>query len=576
MSILKKTPRDYQLEAAYSIWNYLCTKSGNPIVAMPTATGKSLVIALILQMIYHYYPNQRVLMLTHVKELIRQNYDELIDLWPTAPVGIYSAGLKKRELYNPITFAGIASIAKIYNQFGRVDLVFIDEAHLVNPTYFGMYNKVLAGLAKINPALKVIGLTATPWRLGHGRITDDGLFTEVCFDLTGQHAFNRLIAEGYLCPLIPKNPETILDISGVHIRGGEFIQSELQRVAGEEYVTRAIVEECIHIASDRNRWLMFCTGIDHAELTAKLLNEKGISAAAVHSKLHDKERDYLLKQHQTGQIQVLTNNNVLTTGYNDPQIDYIGAVCPTQSAAKWVQMLGRGTRIYPGKLNCLVGDFAGNTKRLGPINDPVMPRRKGEGGGEAPVKLCDQCGTWNHASVRTCICCGHEFIFETKISQNASNDELIKGELPVVEVFPVGHITISKHCKKDRNGIEIGTPSLRVSYFTGVHRFNDFVCLQHHPSNYTTTRARSWWRARISTEPPTTIDAALEQADSLAVPTHIRVWVNKQGGPEVMSHCFDGTAFGTQEGILDLPTVDVKHDGILKKLRIHDEDDIPF
>jgi len=143
--------RSYQSEAVGAIYNYFATKQGNPLVAMPTGTGKSVVIAMFLESIFRAYPNQRVLVLTHVKELIEQNYDKLKTVWPNAPAGINSAGLGRNDFLHPIIFAGIASVAKKAMYFGHVDLVLIDEAHLLSPNENTMYQKFLSELMKINP-----------------------------------------------------------------------------------------------------------------------------------------------------------------------------------------------------------------------------------------------------------------------------------------------------------------------------------------------------------------------------------------------------------------------------------------
>ena len=131
--------RSYQTEAVSSIYSYFSTKKGNPVVAMPTGTGKSVVIAMFLESVFRQYPSQRIMILTHVKELIQQNYEKLITLWPFAPAGIYSSGLSRKDVNAPITFAGIASVAKKWALFGHIDLVLIDEAHLVNPKEITMY-----------------------------------------------------------------------------------------------------------------------------------------------------------------------------------------------------------------------------------------------------------------------------------------------------------------------------------------------------------------------------------------------------------------------------------------------------
>jgi len=565
-------PRSYQIEAAHSVPNYFQTNSGNPVIAMPTGTGKSVVIAMILQMVYHYWPSQRVMVLTHVKELIQQNYDKLMTLWPAAPAGVYSAGLNRKESNRRITFAGIGSVAKKAALFGHIDLVFIDEAHLVSPNDETLYQLFLAALKEVNPNLRVIGFTATPWRLGTGRITEDGIFTDVCFDITGMQAFNRLIAEGYLAPLIPRQTKMMLDIDGVHMRGGELIASELQHAVDKYEITQAALRETLELAHDRRHWLIFASGVEHACNIADMLNDMGIPTVAIHSKMGDAQRDQAILDFKSGKYRAAVNNNVLTTGFDFPGIDCIVVLRPTASTVLWVQMLGRGTRPFEcaeyKKENCLVLDFAGNTRRLGPINDPVIPRKKGaKAGGEAPVKLCGSCATYNHASVTHCCYCGAEFSFQVKLKQTAASDELLRGDAPLVEVFKVDHITYSTHEKAGRPIM------MKVTYYCGLRSFSEYVCIQH--DGFAQRKARQWWRERSSAPFPESTEAALVQTDTLTAATHLRIWVNKQY-PEILSHCFDGTAFGQQEAGAP-PTTDTAARAARVAPSYADmDDDIPF
>lgn len=563
-------PRDYQIEATSSLFQYFQRATGNPVVAMPTGTGKSVVIAMFCWQVLWQFPGQRIMVLTHVKELIQQNHDKLKLMWPNAPAGIFSSGLGKKEAYFPITFAGVGSVAKRAHLFGRIDLVIIDEAHMVSPSESTRYQKFLAELKQNNPALKVIGFTATPWRLGHGRIVDDGLFTDVCFDITGVEAFNRLIAEGHLARLIPKAMRTVLDTEGVHMRGGEFISAELQAAVDRDEITQAALDELVEQGFDRNHWLLFSSGIEHANHMGDMLRVRyGIENAVIHSKMEggDKARDYAIEKFKAGGVRCAINNNVLTTGFDFPAIDLIGVLRPTASTVMWVQMLGRGTRPSEGKENCLVLDFARNTARLGPINDPVIPRKPGEGGGDAPVRLCDACGTYNHASVRQCVCCGAEFHFVSKLKASSGTEDLIAGDMPVVEVFQVDHITYSINTK-------IGSPPMvRVSYFCGLRTFSEFVCVQH--EGWPKRKAREWWALRTSDPMPESTDTAMEAIQQLSPATHLRIWVNKKY-PQIMDACFDGTAFGTK--LDDGHAVQVQTAGKTPAPSCNDltDDDIPF
>lgn len=551
--------REYQDWATQSIFEYFKDKTGNPLVAMPTGTGKSIVIAMFVKKVLFQWPRQRVMVLTHVKELIDQNYEKLKLVWPQAPAGIYSAGLNRRDRLNNIIFAGIASVSKRAAEFGFIDLVMIDEAHLVSPNDKTMYWKFISSLKETNPHLKVIGLTATPFRLGQGKLVEEGgLFTDVCCDMTDMQAFNWLIDQGYLCPLVPKRTQQLLDVGGVHMQGGEFIASELQHAVDKTHITEAAVREILDLTKQMNSGLIFCAGVDHAIHVADMMNAMGDSCVAVHSKMDSKDRDKAIKDWKAGRIRCISNNNVMTTGVDHPGLDFIAVLRPTASPGLWIQMLGRGTRpmyadgfdvttksgrlaaIAAGpKKYCLVLDFAGNTKRLGPINDPVI-RPKGGKGGDAPVKCCESCQTYNHASVRICWFCQAPFPEpQLKIKETSATEELIKSDIPISEMFQVQHVTYSLHEARSKETM------LRVSYFCGLRHFSEYVGIGH-SNQWVARKARTWWKARCeSIEPPLNAKASLEHLGMLKAPTHIQVWTNKQH-PEIMSYCYDGSAFGTQ------------------------------
>lgn len=549
--------RWYQEEGVQAFFNYFAQHTGNPIGAFPTGTGKSVIIAEFLRRIFNGWPASRVMMLTHVKELIAQNTAELLGLWPTAPAGIFSAGLGRKEV-RPITFAGIKSVVGKGSLFGYVDLILIDECQLVSPADDTAYHAFIDELRAYNPKIKVVGLTATPYRLGQGLLTEsttqDGkpkppLFTDICYDVTGLESFNRLISEGYLAPLFPRPTDAKIDLTGVGVRGGEFIAGELQAAVDKQEITYAAISELVQLGADRKHWLIFGTGTQHCEHIVSTLDSFGVSAQCVHSKTSDKDRDRHVSDFKAGNLRALVNNNIFTTGFNFKAIDLIGCLRPTTSPGLWVQMLGRGTRPSPetGKDGCLVLDFAGNTRRLGPINDPVIPKKRRRVTGEevergAPVRLCPACATWNHNSARVCIRCKADFPpAEVKIEAEASTDALIIGAAPIVEVFAVDRVDYRKHTPHPMSG---KPPSLLVMYHSGQRMFSEWVCLEH--TGFAAKRARDWWRTAaddFDSEPPDMIDHALKHLEVLQRPSHLRIWVNcKQ--PKIMAYDYSGTAFG--------------------------------
>lgn len=553
--------RDYQTAAVDATWQYFIDhptmivdgkpSQHNPLVVMPTGTGKSLYIAGFLYRVFQQFFNQKVLVLTHVKELIEQNYSKLKALWPGAPAGINSAGLKKRDHLNPIIFAGIGSVAKKPELFGYVDIVIIDEAHLVSQNESTAYRKFLDALRKVNPYLKVIGTTATPWRLGLGKLTDGGIFTDVCFNISDMDSFNRLLEEGYLSYLQPRPTKTVLDVEGVHIVGGEFNAHELQMAVDKDDITWACLQETAMLAEDRRHWLIFASGVKHAINIGRMLDHMNIAATVIHSDMSPADRDSGINGFKDSLYRAAVNNNVLTTGFDFPEIDLIVVLRPTTSPVLWVQMLGRGTRpVYaPGfdlntiegrlaaiaagpKQDCLVLDFARNTMRLGPINDPLIPRAKGKGAaGTAPVKECPACETYNHAKAVKCTKCGHVFTFAVKINSNASEDVLIKSTPdPVVEEFKVDHVAYTKIQKLPN------PPAMQVTYYCGIRRIKEIVCFEH--IGFAGRKAVEWWHERAPDEVyPHTTDFAMSIADQLPHATYIRVWTNKQF-PQIMAHTF--------------------------------------
>lgn len=424
-------PYWFQQLAIERLYEYFSKATGNPLIALPTGTGKSYVIALFIKSVLDQWPNQRILCATHVKTLIQQNYDELTALWTLAPSGVCSAGLSSFDTTLPIIFGGVQSLVNRIGSLGHRDLLIIDEAHLLGNKSESSYQKLIAGLTETNPYLKVIGLSATCWRLGQGHLTDDGIFTDVALDMTSKDNFNLLLEQGYLLPPVPPTHEvTQIDLSKVKIDGYHYNAVQLDAASNQDSINKACCNEICEIFKDRKSWLIFTASIDHAENINKLLLEAGIDSNVVHSKKGTEHNDATIQLWKDGKIRCLVNKEMLTTGVNNPACDAIGCLRGMVSSALWVQALGRGTRVCPAnnKQNCLVADFAGNTKRLGPINEPRIPRKPGKGTpGTVPLRICKSCGAYNHAGARTCSGCGAEFERNTNLDISASEEEIVRG-----------------------------------------------------------------------------------------------------------------------------------------------------
>jgi DNA repair protein RadD len=425
--------RDYQQRTIDQLYAWFEAGGlGNPCLVLPTGSGKSHIVAALCKDALQNWPETRVLMLTHVKELIEQNAEKMRQHWPGAPMGIYSASIGRKDLGEPITFAGIQSVRSKARELGHIDLVIIDECHLVNHKDEGGYRKLLAELKAINPNLRVIGLTATPYRLGHGLITDKPAMFD---DLLTPVSIEELIFKGYLSTLRSKVTKAKLDTTGVKKRGGEFIESELQAAVDTDDQNHAVVHEVMALAGERKAWLFFCAGVQHAQHVAEALRQQGVAAECVTGETPKKERERILTDFKAGRLRALTNANVLTTGFDYPDIDVVVMMRPTMSASLYVQMAGRGMRVKSHTDHCLVLDFAGVVEMHGPITNVQPPKKSaGDGEGEAPVKVCDACGELVHISAMTCPACGAAFPEPVKKAMVLRNDDIMGLEGKELEV----------------------------------------------------------------------------------------------------------------------------------------------
>ncbi len=509
--------RPYQRQAVDAIYEYFDQNVGNPLVVIPTAGGKSLVVATFISEALAQYPATRILVLTHVKELIAQNHAELLGHWPAAPAGIYSAGLKRREIQAQVLFAGIQSIHGKAYDLQHVDLVLVDEAHLIPRSANTMYGRFLAALKSINPALKVIGFTATPFRLDSGLLHEgeDAVFSDVAFDAN----IVDLIEQGYLCRPVSLSGQAQIDTSRVGTRGGEFIAGQLEAAALDPDTVAAVVGEIVEHGQDRRGWLVFSCGKKHGAMLAEQLRDAGIEVAEIYGDTPADQRDRTIADFKAQKIRCLVSIGVLTTGFNARHVDMVAVVRPTKSTGLWIQIVGRGTRLFPGKQDCLVLDFGGCIARHGPIDRPVVRKQGGTGLGEAPMKICRHCEAENPLAAAVCSACGEEFPpSERKVDTSASSLDILSGRKapPPPEWVAVDAVRYRKHSKPDK------PPSLCVIYDSGLEQHREWICLEH--TGFARQKAEHWWWKRApGTAVPSTVDEALALTATLPCPTDIKI-----------------------------------------------------
>lgn len=510
--------RPYQREAVDAIYDYFSKNTGNPLIVMPTGTGKSITIAAFIKEAIENWNDSRIILLTHVRELIAQDYGALMRWWADAPAGIYSAGLGKKDLHKQIIFAGIQSIYKKAYEVQRCDLAIIDESHLLSESDNGMYRIFINQLREINPYLKVLGFTATPYRLKSGMLHEgeDSIFTDIAYNIS----ILKMIEQGYLCPVIPKPTDTIYDLSGVGTRAGEFNAGQLERAVDTEDLNESVVREIVTLGQDRKSWLLFCSGVDHAAHIRDLIRDAGISSEMVTGTTPLGERDRIIRRFKSGELRSVTSVGALTTGLDVPRLDLIGMLRPTKSTSLYVQMLGRGTRLFEGKTDCLVLDFAGNIAHHGPLDMVDGRVKKKVGEGDAPNKKCPECDAKNPASARVCVECGFEFPPpKLNIEEEASQKALLSTQIQP-EWLRISNVIYARHQKADK------PPTLRVDYQCGLARQSEWISIEG--SGFPRQKACMWWNKRAPGQAvPMTVAEAMARTGELATPTEIQV---KQSG----------------------------------------------
>ncbi len=380
--------REYQQQAVDATIKHFKKSNEAAVIVLPTGAGKSLVIAELAKR-----AKGRVLVLAHVKELVEQNQQKLSSYGISS--GIFSAGLKEKNLKHPITFASIQSVARNLSLFAEhYSLLIIDECHRVSiqddddetNIKKSQYQQLIEQLQQKNTALKILGLTATPFRLGSGwiyqyhyqgyiRSTETRLFIQCIYELSLRY----LIKKHYLTE--PKLIDACVaeyDFSQCQSKPGLYPEISINRLlVTQKRITKSITEQIIAYSDDRCGVMIFAASVDHAKEIAGYFAEKQMKNVAILlGDTEHKTRDEMIQRFKQRQIKYLINVSVLTTGFDAPHVDMIAILRPTQSVSLYQQIIGRGLRLHPGKNECLIIDYAGNGYDLyQPEIDNVAPHK---------------------------------------------------------------------------------------------------------------------------------------------------------------------------------------------------------
>ena len=509
--------RDYQREAVDAQLSYWANGGGHSLIVLPTGSGKTACAAELIRTLHQEY-GARIVLASHVSELIAQNASTLARHWPSAPLGIYHSGLKRKDASAPIVFAGIHSIYKNPEALGERHVLIVDEVHLVPHRSTGMYRKLIEKLSAVTPNLRVCGLTATAYRLQSGRLDEDygehkALFSDIVYEVP----ILRLIKDGYLCPILPYVSPEKFDLTGVRTSAGEYNQKDLQAAVDKDDLNARVANEIVNAGRDRRTWLVFASGVSHAEHLTKLLQEREIVARCIHGETPEAERREIFDATRSGEIRALCGVSTLTTGVDIPSVDLIACVRPSKSKGLWTQILGRGTRLSPetGKQNCLLLDFTQNSLTFGPLDMLDGSKQPGGNKGMAPVRECPQCHFIHHISLLACPQCANAYPAHEPKYTSQSKTSAIFSTQQEPEWYDLESVIFRRHQKE-------GKPdSFRIDYTTKFMTIPHWLALGSESGK---AMARGWWsKHSYSGSPPDSVDEALTRTDDIRVPGRIQV-----------------------------------------------------
>lgn len=396
------TLRPYQQEAVDRTLSHFRKTRQPAVIVLPTGAGKSLVIAELARV-----ARGRVLILAHVKELVEQNHAKYTSF--DLEAGIYSAGLNRKDTTPKVIFGSIQSVANAKDSFfNDFSIVIIDECHRVNDEGGTQYAMVIEKLNQRNDSLCVLGLTATPYRLGMGWIyeynhngemksSQSKFFKRCIYELPLEY----MIKHGYLTqPVKVDLPVTSYDFSSLTELGRMYTLKEVEQLLKEQKrLTPLIIENIVHITESYNRQavMIFSSTVKHAKEILESLPEG--QAKIILGDTANEQRDQIIDQFKNRQFKYLVNVSVLTTGFDAPHVDVIAILRPTESVSLYQQIIGRGLRLDKGKKDCIILDYTGMGHD---IYSPEISDKKPTKESVPVIVPCPQCGFdnyfWGHVN----------------------------------------------------------------------------------------------------------------------------------------------------------------------------------
>lgn len=495
---MKLTPRYYQSEAVEAAWQAL-REGKDPIIELPTGSGKALCIAMIAERVVSN--GGRVLIATHVAELVEQNSKEFHKLSGIEP-GILCAGLERSDKGHDVLFASVQSLygpAK-RGEIEPFNLIIVDECHLCAdkdsdakfyPTAFSAF-----------PEARRLGLSATPFRQDGAVYGEGKYFSHKVYEVSTI----ELVREGFLAPLIGVNAAVQLNLDKLKTVAGDYDSKSVEDQETETWL-KAVAKSVMEKAHNRKHIGVFCPTVKVAHDAAKVFTELGWSAKTV---VGDTEgRDEVLESWKAGEFPVMTSVNVLSTGFNFPAMDTLVCLRPTQSLGLWIQILGRLVRKCEGKANGLVLDYSGNLQIHGGIcagMEEAYSEKKGAGMERVDAKPNPKKAPGR--KVKT----GKELTDLDPMLASPKGAEL--------EVTDVSYVVLKSKSHSGKSLLMVSYTGRTVNGGIPLNA-SEFVCVEY--SGFPYNEAVKWFEKRGEAQVPSSAERARTKCYSLPVPRLIRV-----------------------------------------------------
>ena len=528
--------RDYQRTACEAIYAALQTKLNVLLVAIMGA-GKTAMAVSIVERTLTDRPESRVLVLAHKQELLEQfraAFGKFTQI-PDHAIGISCAGLNKRKTSRPVTLASVQTFVNQVADYPGASLVIVDECHRVDITNDSMYRTILDGLRKKRPACRILGITATPMRLGHGYIFgrsckhgNVNLFDKVDHCIT----YKQMLDGGYLMPIqgeVCVASSLAADLSNVGKVGHEYNLGHLGDVMGKPVHIQTAVEALKEFGGESNHVVAFACTIAHAEALQAAFITAGETCSIVHSQLSPLERASNMRAWESGETRVIAGVNILAEGYDFPAADCILMARPTMSPTLYLQVLGRIARIHPDKQRALLIDLTDNTERFGTDLDNIKPVIPSSSNGEKnppSEKVCPVCLIGVHPAVRVCPDCGNEFGVETIPAAFLPQTKTVEfegsyGTRP--RVYDVVGMDVTGHASKSsgKRLIKITLDLMRPggSIFS-TEKSSVWICCPDHYQGFAVTKGREKWDWFSAMDYPETVEDGVERLQAAGLSAH--------------------------------------------------------